>query len=279
MQIELETLQKLSHEVKTNVLALRSDYHITSIKKWLSPADPSDNVNKARKKRHPGTGAWFLKSDYFTEWEHGSRQHLWLYGMPGCGKTVLSSTISDHLAQKEGCVMLQFFFDFTNSQKQKVDGMLRSMVFQLYNSSSVSQKYLNNLFESCGDGANQSDTEQLSRVLKDMLGACKNSFILLDALDECSDRSQLLKWLEAFIPGISQAQVILTGRPEDGFKRSLHSCVGEANCVSLNEEVVNDDIRSYVKCRLDGPDFERWATLPDVLKEVSEAVISKANGM
>lgn len=52
-----------------------------------------------------------------------------------------------------------------------------------------------------------------------MMRAPRKILILLDALDECSERRELLKWLGEFIPTLTHVQLIATGRPEDPFER------------------------------------------------------------
>ncbi|KAI3575830.1 hypothetical protein IWW34DRAFT_631175, partial [Fusarium oxysporum f. sp. albedinis] len=52
--------------------------------------------------------------------------HLWLYGLAGYSKTILSMMILDHL-QIYTCMMLAFFFDFSNPGKQKLENLLHSL--------------------------------------------------------------------------------------------------------------------------------------------------------
>jgi hypothetical protein len=110
-------------------MSMASDYRFAQIERWLSPPDYSTNANLARKRRHPGTGTWLLNSHAFQEWKLGSRRHLWFYGLAGCGKTILSTTILDHLLQIDTHTTLTFFFDFNDARKQKLEDLLRSLVF------------------------------------------------------------------------------------------------------------------------------------------------------
>lgn len=274
-------MQQVSYDIRTDVHAMKTDSHAASIESWLSPADPSTNVNKARKSRHIGTGTWFLNSDPFAEWKLGSRRHLWLYGTPGCGKTVLSATILDHLDGIEDFITLTFFFDFTDTRKQNLDDMLRSLVFQLYSSGPESRQHLDGLFASHKDGERQKQpgTDSLSICLTDMMKAHGKLRILLDALDECSERRELLKWMES-ISALAYVQLIATGRPEDEFERTLRGSVGKENCLPLNKGFVNADIHSYVTARLEqGQEFKRWAASWDVLEEIKVTISTKADGM
>jgi Cdc6-like AAA superfamily ATPase len=89
------------------------------IKIWLDPPDPSINRNDGQKQRHQGTGAWFLHSDLYVKWKEAKHHNaLWLYGIPGCGKTVLTSTVIKDLEatfSTSSAIMLYFYFDFNDS--------------------------------------------------------------------------------------------------------------------------------------------------------------------
>ena len=48
---------------------------------WLSPPDIWKNFNIAHDARHKTTGAWFIKGDTLSEWEHsGPSSLLWING-------------------------------------------------------------------------------------------------------------------------------------------------------------------------------------------------------
>ena len=121
-------------DVRSTLISMKADSRFREINNWLSPPDPSTNLNHAKERRHEGTGSWFLESEPFKEWKSGSRQCLWLHGIPGCGKTVLCSTIIEHLRQIKdpSHIVLDFFFDFKDNEKQSLDKLVRSLVVQLY---------------------------------------------------------------------------------------------------------------------------------------------------
>lgn len=114
----MQDIHSLASHTNAGVEKLKSDGHFDKLRRWLSPSDPSTNLNAAKEKRHEGTGDWFINSDAFSEWKSGSRRHLWLHGLAGCGKTVLTSTILDHLrsAPADSFVCLDFFFDFRDKE-------------------------------------------------------------------------------------------------------------------------------------------------------------------
>jgi hypothetical protein len=51
-------------------------------------------------------------------------------------------------------------------------------------------------------------------------------------------------------PELRDVQLICTSRPEAEFLRGIPSLIGEENCLALDKESVNADIRSYVAAQL-----------------------------
>ncbi|KAF7864011.1 hypothetical protein EAF04_006976 [Stromatinia cepivora] len=86
--------------IRANVLALRNEESMSILNKkqkeiieWIAPYDPSQRHQEiATKLRQPGTGQWFTKGDHFKHWFETKASKLWLYGIPGAGKTILTSS-------------------------------------------------------------------------------------------------------------------------------------------------------------------------------------------
>jgi len=284
---KVQDIQAKTSNIHVAVQGLTSDAHLAKIRKWLSPPDPSTNSNAAKEKRHQGTGNWFLTSSAFREWKSGSRRHLWLHGLAGCGKTVLTSTILDHLrAARNGppdsCVCLDFFFDFREKDKQDLNNMLRSFAFQLYSQCADSQKDLFNLFVSCEDGRKQPTTESLAKTLHGMMQRPSKVQIIVDALDECTTRVELLSWMKTLsISDLTRVYLIATSRQEDELESGLSEWIYQENRIPIDKDSVNEDIRSYIKARLqESKEFQkRWASSTSVQEEIESVVGGKADGM
>ncbi|KFA55656.1 hypothetical protein S40293_05290 [Stachybotrys chartarum IBT 40293] len=261
---------------------IMSDRHVEKIQDWLCPADPSININHARKLRHEGTGAWLLKESFFQSWRSGSRQHLWLYGLAGCGKTVLSATVLDHLANMTNKLLLSFYFDFGDVRKQTVDGMLRSLAFQMYQHGPTSRPHLDALFQGHNHGRAQQSTNSLSDVVYKMLIAQEKVIVVLDALDESTTRSELLRWISDIVsrPELHHIQLLCTSRPELELQRNLPGMIGQENCISINNQAVNTDIRAYVTAQLAArQDFKDKRLSEDLAELIRKMVGDGADGM
>ena len=140
-------MQQTTVATKAATDSIRSHLHVDRIRRWLRPPDPSTNANHARTLRHEGTGAWLLQHPVFESWHAGACRHLWLYGLAGCGKTVLSATILEYLEGENNGLTLSFCFDFSDTTKQTLDGMLRSLAFQLYQGGTGSAIHLDALYQ------------------------------------------------------------------------------------------------------------------------------------
>lgn len=60
------------------------------IAQWFSRSDPFSNYLTACRKHVPGTGNWLLSCDSFKAWSTQANSWLWLDGIAGSGKTILS---------------------------------------------------------------------------------------------------------------------------------------------------------------------------------------------
>lgn len=208
-----------------NVRSLVTDTQFQKIKQWLAPPDPSTNFNDAKRKRHLGTGAWLLKGSALCEWESCSDGCLLLLGLSGCGKTVLTSTIMDHLCSKRNPSDIMLSFDFRDNHKRTLDQLLRSLAFQLYTQPNSSRAVVDAAFDSSDHGQKQPATDDLSNAVKKMMQTSKRHiFVVLDALDECAARRELVTWLEGCSnQDLTNVSFIATSRPEVEFESSLAS--------------------------------------------------------
>lgn len=277
-------IQSIAAATRTVVESLHLDSQFRKINDWLSPPDPSTNFVKAQKMHYEGTGLWFLESELFQQWKSGSRQHLWLYGIPGCGKTVLSSTIINHLRQNQegsSTLVLDFFFDFSDTRKQSVDQLVRSLVAQLYSRCQDSRRELDALFTNHKEGNQQPTTDSLCATLKTMMQHVKTIQIVIDALDECQTRKDLLSWMRELATSEHRNIYLLaTSRREDELESELKSWLSEENFIPIQQGPVDADIGAYIHGTLRAHnEFQRWRSKPAVLDEIKTELMKKAGRM
>ncbi|CAG8262989.1 unnamed protein product [Penicillium salamii] len=282
VQQQIDGVQHTAVATKAATDSMRSDLYNDKIMRWLCPPDPSTNVNQARTLRHEGTGTWLLENPFFQSWYLGSHRHLWLHGLAGCGKTVLSAIMLDYLTGGTDGLILSFFFDFNDIAKQTLEGLLRSLAFQLYQVGVDSAIHLDALLQANQNGKDQPTTKALWVVVLKMLLAQSKVYIILDALDESKPRNDVIDWIKDVVsrPELAHVQLLLTGRPEPEFLRYIPPLIGNENCQPLDRSAVNSDIRSWVTAQLSQRrDFTEKPLSLDLLEEIRRKVGDGADGM
>lgn len=275
-------MQRTTVAIQATADSIKTDLHTHEIKSWLNPPDPSTNANHARTLYHEGTGAWLQENPVFRSWYTGSRQHIWLHGLAGCGKTVLSTTVLDHMTKGNDRTILNFFFDFSDTQKQTYQSMLRSLVFQLYQYGFDGAIHLDTSFKAHQNGKDQPKIDALWGIFFKMLEVQKRVSIVLDALDESTTMNDILKWIKDMIskPELAHVQLLYTSRPESEFLRRIPILIGEEGCLPLNKRAVNSDIRSWVSAQLSQRrDFTEKPLSQGLLEEIQKKVGNGADGM
>ena len=282
MQQQIDGVQQTTTATRATTDSIRSDLHAHEIKHWLCPPDPSTNANHARTLRHEGTGAWLLENRVFQSWYSGSHRQLWLYGLAGCGKTILSTTVLDYLANRSDCPILSFFFDFSDTEKQSYESMLRSLTFQLYQGGFKSGNDLDHLFQNCRNGKDKPTVEALRVIFFKMLEVQERISIVVDALDESTTRDSTLTWIEDILsrPDLVHVQLIYTSRPESEFLCRIPTLIGNESCLPVDKQAVNCDIREWVSAELSQRrGFIEKPLSQDLLDQIQKRVGDGADGM
>ncbi|KAG9206091.1 hypothetical protein G6514_004812 [Epicoccum nigrum] len=252
---------------------------------WLSAPDPSTNYYKACKQRQAETGLWLLQNARFTEWKERAASRLWLYGIPGCGKIILSSTIVEHLLQHchddARIVTAYFYFDFNDAQKQVPELMLRSLLSQLLQRSSTVPKDVDALFSACNNGQRQPPPHALLEVMPQVMQQFTHVYVVLDALDECAQRPELLDALGTMVRWqLDSVHLLMTSRKERDIESSLDKYIEEEDTICLQRDVVDRDIQRYVQQRLsDDKALTKWNKDAVIRQEIETALMDGAQGM
>jgi hypothetical protein len=188
---------------------------------------------------------------------------LWFVAPPICslGNLLLlcSSAIINNvttLCEAGLASMAYFYFDFRDVDKQSRRKLLPSLLVQLSTRSNTFCDILSRLYEAHDNGAHQPSDKALMQCLKEMLALPNQSpvYIILDALDECPDtsdvpspREQVLDLVKNLVglrlPGL---RICITSRPEVDIGEVLESLASQT--VSLQDERgQKKDIADYVR--------------------------------
>jgi Cdc6-like AAA superfamily ATPase len=277
-------ISSVTTKLNATAVTIEADVKLQRIHSWLSPSDPSTNHNKALNQRHEGTGQWFVKGEAFTSFKEGKVPFLWLNGIPGCGKTVLSSSIIEGLQQTltdTSPITLYFYFDFNDNRKQTLKSAIRSLLWQMTKYSGSYLKELEQLYGVCKDGRDQASEQALIQTLDKALRGANCVRIVLDALDECTNRPVLLPWLAQLARHeTGNVQVVAISRKEHDIEVGFEKWLEEGATIPLRQLDVDVDIKAYVYARLrEDSQLQRWQGKPKVQDEIEAKLMTKANGM
>lgn len=291
VDMKIDNIKSIADDTKAGIDKIHLLKRHDEIDAWLSPADHSTNLQRARAKRQQGSGQWFLKSPQFSTWKRDPSSFLWLNGIPGCGKTVLSSTIIEHLLglQEDSAdpsnsyLLLYFYFDFTETKKESLENAIQSLISQVYYERPLSQKHLDKLWSSCKGGRHQPSIQDLSSTFTEMLQDSGNVWVILDALDECKARDtdlRLLGWLENLHLNQENVRLLVTSRPESDIKTGIERFAKKDWVIDLKKTVIEEDIFNYIHQQvMHHNDFHRWRKHPEVQKQIEDVLREKSNGM
>jgi hypothetical protein len=279
-----EIATETKNTTKNTTKLFQVDYDIDPIKNWLAPPDPSINLHRARSLHHQGTGQWFLNCDEYSRWRREPRSFLWLYGISGCGKTILSSTIiTDLNCNNLTSTVIYFFFNFNDPAKKSLEKAICSLIFQLYIKHPSLRITADAVYSRCDNGTRSLDAGSLEDLLKSMLQQLDDVFVVLDALDESERQADshsaksLPTWIKDLQTTVANIHILVTSRPEQDIKAAFDGWIHADNTIQMQSALVSDDITAYVKAQIS--QMQRWKQRPDIQAEIEAVLLEKADGM
>ena len=190
--------------------------------------------------------------------------------------------------RKAGLVsMTYFYFDFRDTEKQHLRGLLSSLVFQLSAESDPCYQILSRVYSDHAAGTREPSEDALSQYLVEMLKVPGQPaiYIIIDALDECPNlsglptaREEVLEFLEGLVKlNLSNVHICVSSRAEIDIRHTLEPL--EPFCLSLHSESGQQaDISSYINAIVHSDQrMRRWTGEDKEL--VIAALTDKADGM
>lgn len=119
----------------------------------------------------------------------------------------------------------------------------------------------------------------LCHVFKQSLAFLDKTYVVIDAIDECSERQDLVDQLKRLVDGQLPLNLFLTSREVRDIIVPLESSLIK-QC-SLMPNNLSEDISTYISNRLDDHIRKKELRLrdPKLRNEIQDTLCSKANGM
>ncbi|KAF8246560.1 hypothetical protein K440DRAFT_585643, partial [Wilcoxina mikolae CBS 423.85] len=277
----LSALQKLISKGTENAPTDFSDFDVTEIElqriSKLLPHESSDedDLITHEHSRLEGSCHWILQKSYFQRWLDGSGTSiLWLYGIPGSGKSTLSSFAIDYL-RKTGRECQFFFFSSAERSKRQVASCLRSLARQAANSHASVRHSLAGL----RDGVSCLGSSDARTVWQKLFVSTIFNiefdhpiYWVMDALDESDGPALLMQLLGSMQPR-SPIKVLVTSR----HAATIADATAHARVNVIVKEITTEDtltdVTAYATTAI--------ADIPcdeEKKKEIVESILHKAAG-
>lgn len=270
---------KLARDNMVKLVRQKDDQERRMILDWLTPTDYDSQQSDFIRQRQEGTGQWLLYSDEFQGWLNKPKQTLFCPGIPGAGKTIITSVVVDHLTTKfenDTSVGIAFLYcNFRRQQEQKHADLLMSLVKQLAQRRPSVPGSVKSLYEHHMGKRTRPSFNEISKVLHSIVASYSRAFIIVDALDECqiSDGGR-----KKFLSEIFNIQD-KTGANLFATSRSILDIMKEfEGCVSIEIWASNEDVRRYLDAHMSQlPSFV--VRSHDLQEEIKDEIINVIDGM
>ena len=167
---------------------------------------------------------------------------------------LLSASIIDKLSQENPAIgIAYFFFDGRDSQSelQLHNKLIRSLISQFSHQRGGIPTELADLYKRCGDH-HQPSVYQLENTLRDILDRFSGAYIVIDALDECTDREKTLIWVNTLVSDTERTagnlHILVTSRPERDIETVFKAF--DPDSIDIGQVASNQDISNYLELHM-----------------------------
>ncbi|KAI0155915.1 ankyrin repeat-containing domain protein [Pestalotiopsis sp. NC0098] len=246
---------------------------------WLDPIDVAAQHSDYISQRQAGTGQWLLDSTEYSRWRTTKSDILFCYGIPGAGKTMLSSIVVNDLQDTYGIktdvAICYLYCNFNRQDEQACESVLLRFLKQLSQAAIYVPDSLRELFDRCQSKRSRPDQKEIMDTFCSIAGLFSRTYIVIDALDELRTSNGCQEQLISCLLELQQnagVNVLATSRPVphimDRFK----------GFESLEIRASTDDIRRYAKGSIHYlPGFVRRN--PELLEEITDGIVKSVDGM
>jgi hypothetical protein len=247
---------------------------------WLTPFDYASQQHDFLSRRQQGTGESFLDSKQFQTWLNTNEQTLFCPGIPGAGKTILTSIVVDYLCTKfrnnpkNGIAYL--YCNFRRQQEQKPEDLFASLLKQLVQEQSSVPDSVKTIYNQHKDKQTPPSLDEISNTLHSIVTTTYSRiYIVVDALDECQIsngcRQRFLSNVFSF-QAKTGAKLFTTSRPIPDVEKEFKGC--------LSHEIIasDEDVQRYLDGHMSQlPTFV--LSKPKLQEEIKTRIVRAVEGM
>lgn len=245
----------------------------------LRNTDPRDD--KARIEAFKGglledSYRWILKHSDFQQWLNDeSSRVLWIRGDPGKGKTMLICGIVDEL-DKTDSQLSYFFCQASDERINSATAVLRGLIYLIVDHQPPLLSHVQKRYKHVGDAlfkdvnAWSALSEIFLNILKDMDANSQQTYIVIDALDECvTDLAKLLDFIAIKSAVFSHVKWIVSSRNRPDIQERLATTQQVSLCLEHNEDSISTAVSAYIKHQVE------WLAQKKQYSETTKATVQQ----
>ncbi|KAL8792023.1 MAG: hypothetical protein Q9195_005364 [Heterodermia aff. obscurata] len=270
----------------------------TEVFRWLSSVPCESHHHESCKKILEGTGKWLLENPLFLDWQQSSASAIfWLNGIPGSGKSKLTSIVIQRLQKQSqihtlGAPLAYFYCSQkgTDPRTANTGEILRAILRQLTGCDArlalrgtAGQEFQQRKEEAEYKGA-QILPLDIEETVAHILAITEEDpvTIVLDALDEVDDseRAELFDALDQIVqesPNV--VKIFLSSRRDGDIVERFEPCTQ----IGLDHDMTHYDIRRFVEHKITEATATkkllRGKVSPSLRDDIVKTLCEGANGM
>lgn len=245
---------------------------------WLIPIDYVSQQHDFISRRQAGTGQWLIDSTEYQSWVETDKQTLFCPGIPGAGKTILTSIVVENITTRfyndKSIGIAYLYCNFRRQHEQKIDDLLASLLKQLAGCQPSLSGSVKDLYDRHKPKQTRPSVDEILRSLQSVVAMYSRVFIIIDALDECQAtdcRTRLL--LELFsLQAKYRVNLFATSRDLPDISGNFQGNI------SLEIRASEYDVRKYLDSHvLRLPSFIQRSQ--DLQEEIKTEIVKAVDGM
>lgn len=243
---------------------------------WLSTSNYEQKQAYYISQALKGSGQLLLESAEFKRWISTSNQVMLYTGMPGSGKTIMTSMVVDTLRQafhNDQNVGVAFLYcDFNRQDEQQPDRLYAELLYQLGRQSPALPEVLTRVYQKFVDSGPK--LWPYVDTLTSVISLFSRVFILVDGLDELDPMIS-----DTFIHQLMRSQKTckfnLFATSRLGSRTKMHF----KDAVVVNARSSDEDIDKFVDYGLNDRLQHITRAAPQLRGQIKESIVQKADGM
>lgn len=274
-EIKLNTDQMLSSADNN-----RNSKHRKTVLQWLSREKMGTYQSDILSRREEGTAEWFISTTEFQDWLCQPKKTMFCPGIPGAGKTVISAVTIELLNTKfleQNIGTAYFYFNYKVKQDMSTAEVLGVILSQLLTKLEQWPDSVESMYRNASEQSAESRPKlgDLRGALVDICKCFTKVYIVLDALDECTDssynRNELVKGLLK-LQEEANVNIMATSRFNPDIEHDFQ------NAIKVEIRATLSDVTKYLRRQM--PRLPKVVQRnSDIQQEIEKKIAQGAQGM